>query len=69
MKQDQHLSMRQGNEQRTSKSTKGKAQHGETIDNCTLDPCPMKTESQLVECPECGKTDVPDEGRKTKVKR
>lgn len=55
--------MRQGNIHDPSQNTKGKPQPGsETIDTCTMDPCHMKTESknsETVECPACGKTDVP----------
>lgn len=35
-------------------------QHVETIETCTMDPCPMKLgkKSDLpVKCPDCGKTD------------
>ena len=55
--------MRQDDNRDSSQNAKDKQQRsGETIDTCTMDPCPMKTEvkdNRTVKCPECGKTDVP----------
>lgn len=63
MKENQHLSMRQGYDH-GSLNFKGTNQNNsETINTCAINPCAMKAKSKnsaVVKCPECGKTNVPN---------
>jgi len=61
MEQLEHSSMQQSNDEQLSKNTGDiQQQDTDTIDGCTMDPCPMKEKNKsehVSKCPECGKTE------------
>lgn len=61
MEQHQHSSLQQGNDEQLSKNTGNvQQQDNDTIEGCTMDPCPMKEKNKSVhvaKCPDCGKTE------------
>lgn len=61
MSQHDHSSAQQSSDEQQSQNAKGtQTQEGDTINNCTMDPCPMKTESEggkPEKCPKCGMED------------
>jgi hypothetical protein len=59
MNQHDHSSAQSNDEQQSQNVNNAHDQSDCTIDTCTMDPCPMKTESkddQPVKCPACGKS-------------
>jgi len=64
MSHHDHSSMSPGNDEQIPQKTASTEQQDDcTVDTCTMNPCPMKTETkgdQPVKCPACGKTNGPD---------
>ena len=60
MNQHDHSSTQQSNDVRPPQNAMNEHEESDcTIDTCTMDPCPMKTESkdeQPAKCPACGKS-------------
>lgn len=60
MKHHEQLPIQQNNDEQLPEIANDKQQVTDTIDGCTMDPCPMKEKNnseQVGKCPDCGKTE------------
>ncbi|OSZ77135.1 hypothetical protein CAP36_12020 [Chitinophagaceae bacterium IBVUCB2] len=60
MNQSEHLKTPQSNEPLSQNAKSTQQQSGDTIDACTMDPCPMKEKNKSEhagKCPDCGNTE------------
>lgn len=61
MNHQNHSSAQQNNNEQTSQTSNSTQQDNCTVETCTMNPCPMKTESKdyhQVKCPVCGKSNT-----------
>ncbi|MES2060543.1 MAG: hypothetical protein V4456_01395 [Bacteroidota bacterium] len=61
MKHHEHLPMQQNNDEQLPEIAIDEHQQGpDTLDGCTMDPCPMKEKNKskhVGKCPDCGKVE------------